>query len=182
MAENANQSLPRAALLLTQGAAYVRQHDQRVRHAVLAEGTLAHHPARIRCRVGECDQRLIPRLEAGIEFELGGCPAKEPRCRLLQKAFARRVHQPQDVIGIEGEERGIDLIHDPAKKRCGFDGLDALLGEDVGECVDLQRQLAEGVVGYSAAGPKGVILFAKRADNISQSLQWADNLIEQHNG
>ena len=37
VSENPNEALPGAALLLAQGATYIREHDQNVRHAILAE-------------------------------------------------------------------------------------------------------------------------------------------------
>ena len=86
------------------------------------------------------------------------------------------------MIGIEGEERDIDLIHNATQKSCRFDGLDALFGENVGKGVDFQRQLTKCIVGSGAAGAKGIIFFAKRADNIGEGLQRVHNLLEQHQG
>ncbi len=160
MAQHADQALPGAAFFFAQGAAHIRQHDQRVRHAVLAEGAFAHHPARIGSRVRKRDQRFVSGFEAGIEFKLGRGLAQQPRGGLLQQALAGRIHQAQDVIRIEGEQRRVNLFHHAAQQCSGFDGLDALLGENVGEGIDFQCQLAQSVVRSSSAGAKRIVFLA----------------------
>ena len=128
---------------------------------------------------GRLTRRRIRASKHGVQTKLGRRAAEHAGGRLLQQAFSGGVHQPQRVLGIESEDRHIDLVDHAAQQRGRFDGLNALLGENVGEGVDFQRQLAERVIGIGLAGAKRVVLFAQRAHHVGQSLQRTDDLLQQ---
>ena len=125
-----------------------------MRHAVLAEGTLANHPARVGSGIRQRYQRLVVGFKAGVQLEFRRGLAQQTCGRLLQQALTGGVHQSQSMIGIEGEQRRVDFFDHAAQQRCRFDSLYALLGEDVSEGVDFLRQLSHGVVGGGAACAK----------------------------
>jgi len=86
------------------------------------------------------------------------------------------------MIGIEGEERRVDLVHDAAQQSGRFNRLNALLGQYVGEGIDFERQFAKSIVGYGASRAKGIIFFPQRSDNVSECLERAHDLIKQGEG
>ncbi len=56
---------------------------------------------------------------------------------------------------------------------------DALGLEGVGEGVDFERELAQGVVAGGAAGAEGVVLFAESGDDVGEGLDGADGFFDE---
>ena len=79
------------------------------------------------------------------------------------------------MLRIEGEHRDVDLLHDGAEQRRGFDGAEALLVQRLGERVDFDQRRAERIVGVGGAAADREVVFAKRGQQVGQRLQRHDD-------
>src|SRR5207248_8547367 len=136
VAENANEPLPRLTLLLAQRAAQIGEDQQLVRLAPEPEraaaelelpGSTGERQLEIARRgtVERCPEPQLPRVARRQTRELG---AEEP--------LSRAVRQDRAAVLVEGEDRDLDLVHDPLEQRACFQRSQALLAER-------RRQLVE---------------------------------------
>ena len=76
---------------------------------------------------------------------------------------------------IEGEHRDVDLLHDRAQQRRGFDCAEPLLVQRLRERVDLDQRRAERIVGIRGAAANREVVFAQRGQQIRERLQRHDD-------
>ena len=174
MSQHADEPLPRLELLLTQGPADVREHEQLVRKAALAERGPVHAPAR-------CGSRLARKgllqganriaRETVRQAQVGGVLADHPLDRLGQQPLSRAVHQLEAPLAVEGEHRHIDLLHHLAKQGRRFERPQPLLLERVPQRVHFDHDLAQRLVTLRSARPDGIVSLAQRGENVGERLQ-----------
>ena len=91
------------------------------------------------------------------------------------------------VVAIELSLVAIDVLvnqwnnrfYNALQQRRRFHGADAMLGKQVGQCVQLERQFAERIVWHCIAGPEGVVLLAQRTYDVGERLQRANDVLVQ---
>jgi hypothetical protein len=115
-------------------------------------------------------------------FELGSRPAEDALGGLGDELLAGAVDEAERLVGVEGEDGDVDLLHDGAEERGGLEGAEALLLEDAAEHVDFGEDVAEGLVAVGAAGADGEITLAERGEKVGHRLQRADDLLAHGEG
>ena len=100
---------------------------------------------------------------------------------LAQQPLAGRVDQPQPVLAVEGEHGDVDLRHHLGQQRGGLGLAGALARQGVGQAVDLQQRLAEGVARLQLrpAAADGVVALAQRRQQVGDGLQRAHHPLAQ---
>jgi hypothetical protein len=153
--EDADEALPGGALLLAQGAADVREHEQMVREPALPEARppelvapgLAGAPGAGPPGAAGEDRldgaRRLPAQAPG-EPELGGGAAEEALGGLGEEALAAAVDEHEPVLGraVEGEHRDVDLRHHRAQQRRRLHRAEPLAAERLAEVVELEQRQA----------------------------------------
>src|SRR5205823_4032012 len=107
VANDANEPLPRLALLVAQRPADVGEDEELVRAALLPEGRAPHFPASAAAgkrRVGDARRRAF---EVRGQIEIVGAAAQELVGRLAKEALARTIDEPQPLRAVEGEDRDV---------------------------------------------------------------------------
>ena len=77
------------------------------------------------------------------------------------------------LVVVEGEDGHVDLGHDGAEERGGFDRREPLLLQYRGERVDFAEDGVERIVGAAAAGANRIVALLERGHQIGESLQGA---------
>ena len=121
VAQHPHEPLPRRALLRAQRAAQVGQHQQLVRPAVLPESSAAHLPAPGAPGKGGLERARRLALQARGEPQRVRVQAQQPLGRLAQQPLAAAVHQPEPLLGVEGEDGDVDLLDDAPEQRRGLE-------------------------------------------------------------
>ena len=124
----------------------------------------------------ERERRVFVGVETDGETEIAGAAAEEFVDRLAEQIFAGAIDQAEAAIGIEGENGDVDLGHDGAKKGGGFKGAEPLHAQSFAELIDLEQDLAEGIVGPRAAGANRVIAFAEGGEQVAHGLERPDDV------
>ena len=97
----------------------------------------------------------------------------------FEEALGGRIDETKVSGLIESEDGRVELGDDPAEERGGLERAEALRLMHVGECVDFDGEIAEGIIAAGSAGAKGVVLFAQGGDNVGERLQRANDLIHE---
>ena len=108
-----------------------------------------------------------------FEAQLAGGAAEELLRGSAQEALAGAVGQAQAMLAVEGEHGDVDLLHHLAQQRGGLERSQPLRAQGVGEGVDLEHRLAEGVVRTWAARAEAEVLLAERRQEVRERLQGA---------
>ncbi len=87
------------------------------------------------------------------------------------QALARRVDQHEAILGVEREERHVDLGHHAGQKRRGLDGLGALALERPPEIVDLVHHQAERRARPGGDASNRVVPFPQRAEKVGDQVE-----------
>ncbi len=77
--------------------------------------------------------------------------------RRAQQSFAGTVDQPEMALGVEGEDRHIDLVHHATQKRRCLQSTEALLAQGLAQHVSLEQGQPQWIVGTRGSGPDGVV-------------------------
>jgi hypothetical protein len=88
-----------------------------------------------------------------------------------EQALAGAVHEAQPPIGIEGEQRDVDLLHHRAQQRRGLDGAEPLFVQGLGQGVDFGHHVAQRIALRRAPAADGEVVLAHRGDEVGQRLQ-----------
>ncbi len=91
--------------------------------------------------------------------------------RLRQQSLARAVHQSQLLTWVEREGGDVDLFHDFAQQRGGFQCPQALIAQRSRHGVYLLHHFAERFFGIIHTGPDAVIAFTQSFQQVRQSSQ-----------
>ena len=86
-----------------------------------------------------------------------------------------RLTMRKSMLRIEGEDRDVDLLHDRAQQRRGFDGAEPLLVQRLGQRVDLDQRRAERIVRVGGAAADREVVLAKRGEQVGERLQRHDD-------
>jgi hypothetical protein len=141
VAEHADQPLPGDLFLFLQRQAHVGQQQQRVRHAVLAEDALRSSQRVDLRRTSECSGPARPAvLQGPARARCGRSSAHGLRPSSLSPCV---VHQLQQVLAVEGEQRRVHHFKNARQQRRGLQRAHALLLQQVGQRVHLAGQLAQ---------------------------------------
>ena len=179
MADDADEPLPGLALLVTQRAADVGHDQQLERDAALPEMPGAHFPPprpagkRQACAGGPAHR------EALRQPELVGGPSQKPLEGPRQQPLPGAVDDAQAAIGIEGEDRHGNLLHDRAQQRRGFERAQPLLAQRVGQRVHLDEHFAQRIVAPLPARADREVFLAQGRQQIRQRLQGVDDAVAQ---
>ena len=127
----------------------------------------------------ELDGGFAGLVEKAGEVELGGGLAEVARGQQGEDALGGGIEEAEARVLIEGEDGGVHFGDDAAEEGDGFEGADALGLEGIGEGVDFERKLADGVVAIGAACAEGVVLFAESGDDVGEGLDGADGFFNE---
>jgi hypothetical protein len=94
-------------------------------------------------------------------------------------AFGGGIEEAQTRFLIEGEDGGVHFRDDAAEKGDSLEGSYTLGLEGVGESVDFERELADGVVAIGSSCTEGVVLFAEGGDDVGESLDGANGFFNE---
>ena len=175
MAEHAHEALPGLELFFAEGLAEVGDDDEGVRQSAFAKGGTAHAPAAggVAGQTGGEQARGLA-FEQFAEAEIGGGFAKEAFGRLFEQALRGAVGEAERFAPVEGKDGDVDLGHDGAEERGGFDGAEALLAEDSSELVDLGVERFEWVFAVEpCVGADREVAFAHGGEEVGGGLQRA---------
>ena len=132
------------------------------------------------CRRGEVDgaPRSGPSRETAVDRRRGTCrrpdtvepssgarrPSSSPT-RCAEQPLPGRVHQHEAFLGVEGEHRDVDRLHDARQERGRFHRLGALPLQRVAERVDLRMTRSTALPGARASrrGSSSPLRAARRA-------------------
>ena len=103
----------------------------------------------------------------------------QPLRGLAQQPLASPVHQPEPPVAVEGEDRDVDLLDHPPEQRGRLQLPEPLPPERLAQRVHFQQRETERVVGVGAAGPDGVVAFAKRGEEVGDGLERADHSLAE---
>src|SRR5687767_12335106 len=74
-------------------------------------------------------------IEKGLQPKLR-CPmSDDPLGRLPNESLTGAVHQAQRTAFVEGEDGDVDLLHDLAQERAGFEGPQSLIAQRIAQRV-----------------------------------------------
>jgi len=96
---------------------------------------------------------------------------------LAQQIFTGAIDEAEAAFGIEGENGHVNLGHDGAEERGRFKSAEALDAQRFAELIDLEQHFAEGVIRVRAAGANRVITLAQGGEQVTHSLQRADDML-----
>jgi hypothetical protein len=148
--QHADQPLPRLALLLPQHRAQVRQHQELLGHALLAERAAAQlvaaGPARERAVE---DAGRVADEEIG-EADVGGGAGQEIVARPAEQPLGGAIGQAHAIVGVERQDRDVDLLHHAMEERGGLCRAQPLLAQRGRQRVHLAGEHGEGVGGTAA--------------------------------
>ena len=183
VAENADETSPGDALFFAQGGAYVRQQQKSVRDAALAKLAGVNHPARGGAREPDC-RRDLNHVFAGVaeehfELEFFGGSAEIAGGVEFEEPLGGGIDEAQASGLIEGKNGRVEFGDDAAEEGGGLKRAETLGLVHVGEGIDFDGEVAEGVVDSGSAGAEGVVLFAQRSDYVGEGLERADDLIHE---
>ena len=85
------------------------------------------------------------------------------------------VDDTESMFRIEREHRDVDLLHDRAQERRGFDRAEALFVQRFGQRIDFDERRAERIIGIGGAAANGEVVFAEGRKQIGQCLQRHDD-------
>ena len=180
VANHPDEPLPCIALLLAQGNADVREHQQRVRDAALAKTGSSYHPVDGIAFAGKNHDALIGLVEHRGKLQLIGAAAQGPRRGEMEDALRGGIDKPQAMGRIKGKHRRVHGRNDAAQQCRGLQLTQTLALQHVGEFIDLQGKLSQSIQLPPPARAKGVVGFAQRGDNVGQGLKRADDLLHEH--
>ena len=173
--EDADEALPRGALLVAQRLAHVGQHHQVMGEPALPERGVPHLPASGRAGQGNRLDARSAGIEPLIHLELGRMSIEQPLGRRPEQALAGVVHQLQPPALVEGEDGDVDLRHDLAQQRRRFERVEALPAQHLGERVDLGVQVVERIGAPRAARADREVAFPQRRQQVGDGLQRHDH-------
>jgi hypothetical protein len=191
VADDADEASPGEALLFTEGGADVREDDEGVGDAALAEGTAVDHPAsglfgaRAHARRGSFELNdgfggsLGDFAEEIGESQFPGGFAEVPGGLEAEDALGGGVEEAEARVLIEGKDGCIHFSDDATEQGDSFEGGDALGLESVGKGVDFEGELAEGVVAGGSTGAERVVLFAEGGDDVGEGLNGANGFFNE---
>jgi hypothetical protein len=174
MTKHSDQALPCLQLLLAKGASEIRNYDELVGQASLAESASDYAPtAGASAGAWKCALERLVRFpgEALGEPERIGCPSEEAFPRSAEQSFARTVYKPQAVACIEGENRDIDLLHHFPQQGSRLKSAEPLRTQRGTHGVDLLHHFAERVFVLRSAEPDGVVAFAHGFEQVREGSQ-----------
>src|SRR6185437_3289920 len=180
MTEHADQTLPRNLLFFLQWQAYVRQHQEHMRSAILAEGGFAQQPAP-GAGAGRV-YRLVRRMEQVFQAQfVCGSPdaAADGHAEELCAGF---VDQLQDVFSIDGKKWRVHDFENARQQRSGFERVHPLFLQQVGDGVYLQGEFGKRVLRAGAARAERVITLPQRGNDVRQRLKRPDHTFDQGRG
>ena len=178
VADDADEPLPRLALLLAQRPADVGDDEQLVPLPAEAERRASHVPAAGAAR--QIERHDAARLaEPGVEAERVGRVAEQLLGGAAEQALARAVHELQASLRIEREDGDVDLLHHRAQQRRRLHGAQPLLVQRLGQGVDLGHHVAERIAGHGAAAANREVVLAQRRHQVGQRLQRRHDVLAQ---
>ena len=127
----------------------------------------------------ELDGGFAGLVEEAGEVEVGDGFAEVARGEEREDALGGGIEEAEAGVLIEGEDGGVHFGDDAAEEGDGFERADALGLEGVGEGVDFEGKLADGVVAIGAACAEGVVLFAEGGDDVGEGLDRADGFFNE---
>jgi hypothetical protein len=148
-----------------------------VGYAFLPEDSFAQEPARGPGAEGM--DGLIGGGEQNVESYFARAVAEASRQGTSEQLRAGIVDQLQEILAIEGKERGMHHLEDASKQGRSFKRTDTLSLEEVSEGVDLSRQFAEGVCRTGAAGAKRIVTLTERGDDVGKRLKGPHHALDK---
>ena len=173
VAHDANETAPGVALLFAEGGGDLRQDDKDVGDAAHAEAGSLDHPAGSGGAAAEGDGLLFGGKEKAVEAEVDAPAAHGLAHAEAEDALGGVVEHLDAAIAVEGEDGGLHGAHDAFGEGDGVEGAAALGLQHGGEGVDLDGEIADGVVAAAATGAEGEVVFAQGGDDVGEGLQGA---------
>src|SRR5262249_54044835 len=136
----AHEPLPCLQFLFAQRLADVGEHQQRVRAAILTEGSAPDLPPS--GSSGECDIHSSRRcaLERIVEPHLFRRSTEQTLGGLREESLARAIYQPNAILVVERKDGDVNLAHHGAEQRGRFHGAEALCAQRLAEQVRLEER------------------------------------------
>ena len=175
--QHPNQSAPRLALLLAEDPAQVRQDQQRLGPALVAEAGAPDLPAARAAREGHLDHPRRVAGQEGRQSDGAGGTARERPGRPVQELGPGPVDQPQTVVRVEGEHGHVDLLEHAPQEGRGLQRPDAFGSQRLAERVHLVRDEAERPVGALGPNAHRVVPPAESGQHVGQGLEGPDELV-----
>src|SRR5205807_6100571 len=172
VSEHTHDALPSFQFFLAKRLAQVRDDEELVRHAALAETAAAHAPAaqdsavagkRLRKRVRRA---AVAHAQAVVEAQLLRRAQQRALQREREQTLARAVDETEPAFGVEGEDGNVNLRHHRAQQRRRFQSADAVLAHRLAERVYLAHDLAQRVEAPTAARAETVVALAQRGEKV----------------
>jgi hypothetical protein len=108
-----------------------------------------------------------------------GLPSEQPLRHLAEQLRARAVDEREVAVGVEREQRDVNLRHDLPEQCRRFESVEPLVAERLDQRVDFDHHLAERIAAARAAGADGEVAFAQRREQVRQRLQRQDDALAQ---
>ena len=182
MADDADQPLPRLAFLLAQRPAHIRQHEQIMRQPAEPERRPSDFPSAGPAAGGRDVDHARCIAKPFTQRQLLRGPAEHVLHALAHQSLAGAVDDAQAMFGIESEDGHVDLFHDRAQERRGFDGTEPLFVQGFCERVDLNQRGAERIVRVRGAAANREVVFAQGGEQVGQGLQRYDDASSDRSG
>src|SRR6185437_8473159 len=175
MPDDANQPLPREALLFAERVTQIGNQHELMRLAALAKAAAmdfppAHFP-------GERDLSDVRRFhrEAKLDAEFLRGVADGAFGGPVEDAFSGPINQAQTVGRVERKHSDIDFLHHFAQEGRRFYGAEALLPQSFGERVYFAHDFAESIIMLRAARAYREVAFMQSGEHVGKRAQRKGN-------
>ena len=119
---------------------------------------------------------------ARLRSERARSCSDQPLGGLAEELLARAVHDAQDLVRIEGEDRHVDLLQHLAERLGSLDRAEALVPQDLLELVDLEVGERERVGAVPDPGPDREVAFPQGGEHVRQRPERSDDLLPKGDG
>lgn len=179
MAQHADQPLEGEALLLAQRAREIGQHEELVRPTLPAIDATARLEPAGPAGERELDQAWRIARERGGEAQRVGAQVEGALGGQAEQGFTATIEELEPARVVECEYGDVDRLHHPPQEPHGFDRIETLLAQRVGERVDLVVGEPQGAAGVGAPRADGVVALTQRGEQVGERLEGGDHVAAQ---
>jgi hypothetical protein len=179
VSDDAHESLPGEPFLFAEGAAEIGKHDEGMGTPALTKGGSADPETAHRTGKGHGQGAGIITIEAGGEAEISGGAVEKLFGRPTEEGFAGSVGKAETLAVVEGEDGDVEFGHDGAEECAGVHGPEALFVEGFAEGIDLDQDLAEGVIASGIPAADGKVPLADSVEDVGEGVEREEDAAEE---